>query len=293
VIFGFASLLLLSAALGVALIRTWAQQSAVRAEQQALPQLFTAFWSKVFDSKRATLLSLADSNLSLLQDIRKESISLTDYANGRYLASVRERRLTGEVDRIQSEIASRYYTSLGDAKTLAGLSALNRDQAPILIRFARDLQIGDLKSRNAALLGSARSNPWVELLSQKGRFRIEYDETNQRPFLRDNSPEVGKPSIYLCDAPGDGPYTAFGIVASVPNLDRTGIILLVAGTNGQGTEAAGDFLTHPERFDEFLQQQIDWDPDGPLPAFEVVLKLTTVGGSPIHTQILAYNVPAD
>jgi hypothetical protein len=128
------------------------------------------------------------------------------------------------------------------------------------------------------------------LLNQKRRFHIEYDEQHNRPFLRDSSPENGHPSIYLGELPGDKPYAAYGIVASVPNLDATGIVLLVAGTNGSGTEAAGEFLTSSEQFSDFLKE-IDWNPAGPLPVFEVVLKLVTMEGSPILTEILAYDIP--
>jgi hypothetical protein len=58
----------------------------------------------------------------------------------------------------------------------------------------------------------------------------------------------------------------------------------------QGTEAAGEFLTNAATFDAFLKQ-IGWHPDLPLPVFEVVLQLVTVGGSSTSSRILAYDVP--
>jgi hypothetical protein len=236
---------------------------------------------------RATVLSLADSNLSLLQDLRGESISFTDYTSGRYFASLKDGADNKGGDHVLSEIASRYYTSLADASTLARLMIVNRQNRPVLIRFARDLNIRDLKSRNSILLGSSRSNPWVGLLDPKRRFLIEYDTKLRRAFLRDTSPESGKPSIYMCEKAGEGPYESYGIIAAIPNLDGTGHAILIAGTNMQGTEAAGEFVTNPVKLDAFLRK-IHWASDRPLPVFELVLKLVTMGGSSTASQIFAY-----
>ena len=266
------------------------QAPEVQPDSDALPPLFSAFWSRMFESDRPALLCMADSNLSLLQDLRADSISFTDYTTGRYFASLKDQTSNGETGRLLGEIASRYYTSLADASTLARLMVLNRGHGPLLIRFARDLNIRDLKSRNAILLGSARLNPWAGILGKKRRFQIEHDPRWNQPFLRDASPEKGKPSIYVCGAPEEGPYDAYGTVAAVPNLDDTGYTMLIAGTNMQGTEAAGEFLTNAATFEAFLKE-IGWRPDLPLPLFEVVLELVTLGGSSTSSRILAYDVP--
>lgn len=262
----------------------------VQAARESLPPLFSAFWSRIFEAERPALLSMADSNLSLLQDLRGEPVSFTDYTSGRYFASLKDQARKDEASRILSEIASRYYTSVADASTVIRLMMLNRDRRPAEIRYARDLNIRDLKSRNVILLGSSRSNPWVDLIDGKRRFHTGFDAKLNRAFLRDDAPESGNPSIYLCGPPGEKPYEAYGIVASVPNLDGTGHAILIAGTNMQGTEAAGDFLTNATAFEAFLKQ-IDWRPDRPLPVFEVVLKLVTMAGSSTSNQIFAYHVP--
>jgi hypothetical protein len=256
-----------------------------------LPTHFTAFWSRIY-GERPTLFCVADSNLSLLQDLRGESISFTDYTTGRYLESLKNKPGRSESERIESVIASRYYTSLGDATALARLMSVNWSQGPVAVRYARDLHIRDLRSGNLVLLGSARSNPWIELLDRNLRFHIEYDTKANRPFLRDSRPEPGKPTVYLSGQQGEKPYDAYGIAAVVPNLDKTGHAVLIAGSNMQGTEAAAEFLTNPGSYADFLRK-INWKPDGPLPVFEVVVKLVTVGGSPISSQIFAYNIESD
>lgn len=286
---GIAALLLATA--GVVLYQRLSHSEApgTQTSRVHLPPLFAAFWSRIFDEHRPTLLCVADSNLSLLQDLQGESISLTDYTSGQFLASVRKKAGNEESGRILSEIASRYYTSLGDATAIARLMMVNWNHGPVSVRYARDLHIRDLRSGNAILLGSARSNPWVGLLDQKRRFHIEHDTKLNRPILRDRRPENGKPSVYISGAKGEKPYDAYGIASMVPNLEGTGDVILVAGSNMQGTEAATEFLTNGATFEEFLRK-IGWRPDRPLPVFEVVVKLVTIGGSPISSEIFAYDV---
>lgn len=286
---GIAALALLTA--GVVLYQRLrpSETPGVQTSQVQRPPLFAAFWSRIFDDHRPTLLCVADSNLSLLQDLRGESISLTDYTSGQYLASLRNGAGNQESGRILSEIASRYYTSLGDVTAIARLMMVNWNRGPVSVRYARDLNIRDLRSGNAILLGSARSNPWVGLLDRKRRFHIEHDTKLNRPILRDSRPAHGKPSVYPCGLKGEKPYDAYGIASLVPNLEGTGDAILVAGSNMQGTEAATEFLTNSATFEEFLRK-IGWKADRPLPVFEVVVKLVTIGGSPISSEIFAYDV---
>ena len=265
------------------------QSSAIVAPQSELPPRFTAFWARFFDDDQPILFCVADSNLSLLQDLRKDAITLSDYTSGRYMGQIKTEAGNGESGRILSELATRSFTSLGDATAIARLMMVNRKRSPVTVRSARDVNIRDLRSGNTVFLGSARSNPWVDLLGQNRRFQIGHDIKLNLPTLRDKNPEPGKPSVYLGGVKGDKPYDAYGIASVVPNLDGTGTAILVAGSNMEGTEAATEFLTNPDTLEAFLEK-IEWAPDDPLPVFEVVVKLVTIGGSPTSSQIFAHNV---
>jgi hypothetical protein len=252
--------------------------------------LATAFWARIFDPKRPTLIALPDSNYSLLQDLRSESVPSAEYTSGRYLAKLRELPAKDEASRIVSWIAARHYTGLGDVGAMTRIMTLNRSLATLGVRSARDVTIRDLKSQNVILFGSARSNPWVEFLSKDARFVIGYDTSRRRPFLQDQKPGQGKPTVYVGGLLGSTPYDAYGLIACTPNLDGTGHAIVVAGTNTQGTEAAGEFLADSIRFEEFLQQ-IGWRDQRALPTFEVALKVVAVEGSSVSSQILGYHLP--
>jgi hypothetical protein len=264
--------------------------AAPAAVQSTRAPLSTAFWAKIFDPKRPTLIALPDSNYSLLQDLRSESIPSAEYTSGRYLAKLRELPAKDEASRIVSWIAARHYTGLGDVGAMTRIMTLNRSLATVGVRSARDVTIRDLKSQNVILFGSARSNPWVEFLSKDARFVIGYDTSRRRPFLQDQKPEQGNPTVYVGGLLGSTPYNAYGLISCTPNLDGTGHAIVVAGTNTQGTEAAGEFLADGIRFEEFLRQ-IGWRDQRSLPTFEVALKVVAVEGSSVSSQILGYHVP--
>jgi hypothetical protein len=249
--------------------------------------LAVAFWAKMFEPQRPTLIALPDSNLSLLQDLRSESIPPEEYTSGRYLTSLRNPAKTGESARIFASIASRHYTGLGDVSAMARLMMLNQNLSPVVVRFARDLTIRDLKSQNVIFLGSPRSNPWVAFLLKDSRFLIEHDTKLGKPVLRDRAPEVSRPSLYFSGTAGEAPYAAYGLVVSVPNLDRDGRALVVAGTGTQGTEAAGEFLANVNRLEEFLRR-IGWRENNALPEFELALKSFAVGGASMPSSIVAF-----
>jgi hypothetical protein len=63
-------------------------------------------------------------------------------------------------------------------------------------------------------------------------------------------------------------------------------VLLIAGTNMQATEAAGEFVANTEDFDHWLER-IGWSGDGELPTFEVLLRVTILGDSSYSTEVVA------
>jgi hypothetical protein len=79
-------------------------------------------------------------------------------------------------------------------------------------------------------------------------------------------------------------------VAFLPNLGRNGSVLIVAGTDMEATEAAGQFVTTEAQLGRFFQA-LPPRRRGELPYFEVLLKTKRVGGAPREFDVLAWRLP--
>jgi len=166
---------------------------------------------------------------------------------------------------------------------VAHLTHLIPASSSALVRFARDLRAEDLKSEDLILLGSERANPWISLTESWRGLRFDYDPALHRAVIINKHPSAGEPDSFVGEAVGEKPYASFGTITFLPNLDRTGSILLIAGTNMQGTSAAGEYITNSDRFEELLKL-LKVNDGAPVPYFEMVVKLVSVGGTSVSTR---------
>lgn len=79
------------------------------------------------------------------------------------------------------------------------------------------------------------------------------------------------------------------VVAYLPNLDHNGIILLIEGTGAEATEGAGDFLLTEDQLSNFKKMLHV----NKLPYLEVLLKVSSVRGTPLTATIEAYRAYDD
>src|ERR1700757_3961092 len=112
------------------------------------------------------------------------------------------------------------------------------------VHSARPLRIEDLKTDdNFIFLGSPRSNPWTALFADQLDFRFVFSREDGQELIQDVHPRAPERTEYRPTALGGGTGDSFAIVALVQNLDQNGQVLLLAGVNAEGTEAAGSFCT--------------------------------------------------
>lgn len=267
----------------------WWLSRRTAAEPTEQSVLARQFWSRLFRPGHQTVLAVADSSFALLQDIDRVSVPFQDYANGRYFSELRARAPVSEKDKLLAEVAARHHTSLADASMAARLTQMMPRQGSVVVRFARDLRAEDMKTQDLILLGSERANPWVNLIESWRGLRFSYDPVLHRAVVINKRPASGEPASFVGEAVGEKPYDSFGTITFLPNLDRTGTVLLIAGTNMQGTSAAGEYLTNPDRFEE-LMKLLKVSANGPVPYFELVLKLVSVEGTSVSTQPVMHRI---
>jgi len=227
-------------------------------------------WSQVFSRDRDTFIVPSDDGLVIMQGLTPRPPPLADYVNGRYRLNADLNTMPGAARLFV--LGGRRFTSVADLDFVAHLAQL-REVVPerMMIRYARDLRIDDLRSGNAILIGADESNPWIELFQQQLPFRFCFDcGPEKRQVIFNAHPRVGEKQIYVNSGDGD----TYGIVAYLPNLTWTGHVLIVAGLNMAGTQAATSFLLDPRLMMPILKEAKA--PNDTLQPFEVLVSAGNV-----------------
>jgi hypothetical protein len=159
----------------------------------------------------------------------------------------------------------------------------------ISVHGARSIQFSDIQTdANLVLLGSPRTNPWVNLYNDRLNFRFEYDPKTGKEVIRNIHPHLGEPASFAETAPGWATGQSYAIVAFLRNLDQSGQVLLLAGETAEGTEAAGKLVTDLPRLDTMLTK-CGIHHSGPK-HFEILLRLNALAGSPSDVDALGCRI---
>jgi hypothetical protein len=180
-------------------------------------------------------------------------------------------------------IVQRNYGSLGDFRVTQRIIALDPLGKNVRLYYARDYPPTLIKQDNVILIGSRKSNPWVDLFESSLNFTVEYDPNRFVSFIRNHAPAAGEQEIYT-SPPAPDPNSGYSVVAYLPNPDHDGKVLIIAGTGSEATEGAGEFVTSEDqlaRFQNLLHVAA-------LPYFQVLLKTTHLNGTPLDAKIVAY-----
>jgi hypothetical protein len=240
-------------------------------------------WSAMFVNDRDTFIVPADSGLGILQNLTEESATLADYASGKYLSEVSTKGVDTEN---LEDLRSQRYTSIVDLDIAARLSRLpNVVPDHFIIRYARDLRMDDLKTGNAILLGAIHTDPWVGLLQQNLNFQFVCGKRVGDCFIRNAHPASGERSEYRSIA-GNPSRETYAIIALLPNLDRTGRILLIEGLNMAGTEAAANLLLDDSIMRPILEQSRS--SGDTLRPFELLIETGSLGAQALPAQIIGH-----
>lgn len=243
-------------------------------------------WPYLFDADHQTHVVVADSCLSLLQHLTRSRVSLQRYLSRSYLSNIR--------DQDQQLIAKLQYTSLADTNIVAGILRLDSRYAErTSVRYARNLETRDFNQDHHILLGSRWANPWGELFAEGKNFEFEYDWERQQPYYRNKSPRPGEQERYFEHGPAGNSDEQYGVITFLPNLRRSGNILIIEGSSMEGTEAAWELLSNTALSAKLLSR-LGWAEQHVRPPyFEVLLKTGTVGGAPKEPAYVTHRLLSD
>jgi hypothetical protein len=273
-------------ALWIGVRNTLSQES--KSPERQLP------WSAVIPQNRHTHFIFCDPELVSIQKLSSHTISLSDYANQHYWPA--------------TELMTPEQNWLANSGTFRGVSVSSVDTAILLeiaglgfrhplhdvdTHTARGVRLADFKTEDSfVLLGSPRSNPWVQLFQNQLDLTFEFDEARKAEYIRNKRPASGESPTYIPTAAGWDTGQAYGIIALVGNPNQSGQVLILAGSNAEATEAAGKMATNVKLLSQTLKNH-GIDPGGPARHFEILLQVSTMAGSSNTFDVIAFHQLAD
>jgi hypothetical protein len=227
--------------------------------------------------------------LALWQDMAGQNVELGEYIT---------RKFVQDSSPQLGEVASRLVTSPADltvALEMAEVSTAFRGH--VRHRYARDMTAGELRTGNAVLMGSRRSNPWVGLFEPRMNFILTMNNDTGAPNFHNKAPQQGESADYTIPSRFDSAgaekhqMVSYAVAALLPNLAGTGFVLIVEGLSMEGTAAVGDVLTHADKL-AILLRRLGHKAGTPVKPFEALMKLTSVPGGFAYPEVIAARSPS-
>jgi hypothetical protein len=270
---------LLCFALGVA--STWLVRRTAPIAPLEKDPVVRQLWSRFFSMDTPTDVLLADSCLSLFEDLTKQTVSLHQYVNREYLSSVPPNSTINQ-EQMQT-LMDRHYTSMADVQLMRRLTLLAppADQQKLTVYFARDYSADSLLKSNAIIIGSKRANPWAEPFERSMNFRFEFFEDTNITSIHNEHPLPGERSSYDQVRIRPNLTESYSVVALLPNPKGTGSVLLLEGSNMDATQAAGEFVGDGRLLMD-LKKRLGASANANFPYFEVLLQSRRLGGGAVE-----------
>jgi hypothetical protein len=259
----------------------WNRYSVVRVVPRS-----SLLWSAFFHSPQSTQIITSDPNIAEIDGLTGGQVSVSDYANHNYTPD--PAKLTPELANLCRNILRGDKAAGVDVPIAVyiGQMALASSRE-VSVHAARSIQIQDLASEdNFVFLGSPRSNPWSALFGDQLDFRFVFDPKAKTEFIRNEHPRPQEASAYVPTAPGWQTGQTFATVALVKNPDQVGQVLLVAGATGEGTAAAGRFITDTARMNATLKE-CGVRNSGEVQHWQLLLQLNAMAGAPSNVDVIA------
>ena len=245
-------------------------------------------WSAFFPAQHAIKLIASDPNIVDIQEVTGLPITLSDYANQRFIPDVGS--LSPEVITFCRYILRGDKAAAVDAKVIASIAQLAQGAAKINVYVARNVRLSDLYTDdNFIFLGSPRSNLWTTLFNDQLDFRFAFDGRSHQEVIQNVRPLPGESSSYVPTAKGWATGESFATISFVQNPGKDGQVLILAGANGEGTAAAGELVSNGPRLSAALQR-CRITSAHPVKHFQILLRLNTMAGSPSNVDVLACHI---
>jgi hypothetical protein len=254
-----------------------------KAAEHPLSPAVATVWAQIFSKDKQTDLVLGDAALGDVQEETNQQIKLAEYFDRSYLTHTP----SGKIDPdIAKSLLLKRQVGYGDVSMLSRLSGIAQSvQGNAQVRFARDYSFRDLKANNAVLFGHVLSNPWLEPFLSHATLQWKFDARSGSYYPVDITD--GNTTKYDLESKPGSPHQVFATLTLLPNLNKTGNVLILSATGGAAMTAAVDFLSD-ERLLKELRNQLapKSSATDPLPYFEVLIRCGSGTNLPRDTVIV-------
>lgn len=264
----------------------WLQNRELKRELRAKEAAPNALMSAVRGtaSQRLTVV-LADSTFGILVNTLGRNTSLDDYVARRFPEFPEVGNWAGARD-FFNRLLQNKLTSIADAELASRIvRSAGEHHVDARLRQARDVIVRDFHSDNLVIIGGPRTNPWTQLLESSLNFRFEIAPQTSLREIVNQAPRAGENRRYSDESPGPG--TSYARVAVVPNLAKSGKVILIGGTKTAATEAAGDYVLSPSALGG-IASALGTADLSQLESFELLLESSQLAGTPSQTKLLSW-----
>lgn len=235
-----------------------------------------AFWTDFLASSPQTDVVTGDAGFSICQRLSGKVFPLEDYVTRDFSEQLRTPSMSPDLHNSLLVISRLDITSSSEFNVMRRILALDTSGHRIHYYKSRNF-VADMFARdNVVLLGNGLSNPFEQPFRDRMNFVANAFVFNS---VTNRAPAAGEQRVYAST-----PDTKYGVVAYLPLPNHQGKVILLDGTGAESVEAEGEFLLAENQLSNF-QKQLHVDK---LPYFEVLLKMSTVRGTPLDSTIVAY-----
>jgi hypothetical protein len=241
-------------------------------------------WDRLFVKGQSTTIVVSDQAHGLVQELLGREISLPEYLSRTYTEEWDKRaRSLG----VPLDLPRRNYTMFDHVSTVARLAVLASHRgAHASVRHARDVTQRDFQHGNVILLSTRRANPWIELFEPKLNFRFSRGAESWNEIIVNRAPQAHEQPVYPRTRE-QMRSTYYAVIACIPNLNRSGQVMIVGGMTTGASEMAMEMITNERLLASVVSRLMGGGTAGELPAFELLVRTTSIEGRGVEPELVA------
>jgi hypothetical protein len=193
-----------------------------------------------------------------------------------------------------------HYTGIGEAMGIYFFGEFfARIHHPHRVKRSLLLNWDDVRTENIVALGSPAENLFLSDLPRQQDFIFRWmrDERHHEVnAIVNTNPQPGEQECYLARQYGQSPSQVsedYAVISSLTGLSRKNRLMILAGINTFGTQAAAEYVTRPEYIHDLISH-LNLASAGQEPKlpddYQILIKVKVAGGVPIDISYVTHHV---